>query len=81
MRDTPGDRRNIVVGVDGSETSSEALRWAADEAALTGARLDVVAAWDYRLIYGGTGVKGTISGGTGLIVNAPDRSHGQGAVP
>jgi len=37
----------IVVGVDGSEPGSEALRWAADEAALRGAELVAVHAWDY----------------------------------
>jgi len=35
----------IVVGVDGSEASRDALRWAAQQAALTGAHLRVVMAW------------------------------------
>lgn len=35
----------ILVGVDGSEGSKEALRWAAEQARYTGARLDVVMAW------------------------------------
>jgi nucleotide-binding universal stress UspA family protein len=35
----------IVVGVDGSEGSLEALRWAADEARLRGAKLVAVHAW------------------------------------
>jgi nucleotide-binding universal stress UspA family protein len=35
----------IVVGVDGSEASLAALRFAADEARLRGARLTVVHAW------------------------------------
>jgi nucleotide-binding universal stress UspA family protein len=35
-------RGRIVVGVDGSEASKDALLWAAHEAALTGASLDVV---------------------------------------
>jgi len=35
----------IVVGVDGSEGSLEALRWAVDEARLRGARLLAVHAW------------------------------------
>jgi len=42
-RDLP-DRR-IVVGVDASEESKEALRWAARYAETTGASLDVVHAW------------------------------------
>jgi nucleotide-binding universal stress UspA family protein len=37
----------IVVGVDGSEPSKNALRWALDQAQLTGAVLDVVSTWDY----------------------------------
>ena len=36
----------IVVGVDGSQGSVEALRWAADEAKLRGARLRAVITWD-----------------------------------
>jgi len=35
----------IVVGVDGSDGSRDALRWAAGQARLTGAPLRVVAAW------------------------------------
>jgi nucleotide-binding universal stress UspA family protein len=37
----------IVVGVDGSDNSIEALRWAARQAELTGAQLNVVTAWSY----------------------------------
>jgi nucleotide-binding universal stress UspA family protein len=37
----------IVVGVDGSEGSLRALRWAADEAKLRDATLHVVTAWQY----------------------------------
>ncbi|MCF3961627.1 universal stress protein [Streptomyces fuscigenes] len=37
----------IVVGVDGSEPSIEALRWAARQAQLTGDRLEAVIAWEY----------------------------------
>ena len=38
---------SIVVGVDGSPASDDALRWACDEADLHGAELTVVHAWDY----------------------------------
>jgi len=37
----------IVAGVDGSESSIAALRWAARQAELTGATLHVVTAWSY----------------------------------
>jgi len=37
----------IVVGVDGSDRSLEALRWAARQASLTGAQLHVVTGWFY----------------------------------
>ncbi len=40
----PGQR--IVAGVDGSESSQEALRWAARQADLTGGALKAVMAWD-----------------------------------
>ena len=38
--------RRIVVGVDGSETSRHALRWAAEEARRHGSQLHVVHAWE-----------------------------------
>ena len=37
----------IVAGVDGSAAAREALRWAAGEASLRGARLVVVHAWSF----------------------------------
>ena len=37
----------IVVGVDGSDASANALRWALREARLRGARVRVVHAWSY----------------------------------
>ncbi|MFF5919317.1 universal stress protein [Streptomyces flavochromogenes] len=37
----------IVVGVDGSEPSLKALRWAAGQAALTGDSLQAVIGWEY----------------------------------
>ena len=46
------DRDVIVVGVDGSPCSLEALRWAARQAELTGAELHAVMAWSLPEIYG-----------------------------
>jgi len=42
----PGPRGRIVVGVDGSGASRDALRWAARQAQLTGASLEAVMTWD-----------------------------------
>ncbi|WP_347568514.1 universal stress protein [Kitasatospora aureofaciens] len=48
----PGQERRIVVGIDGSEPSKAALRWAVGQAALTGAVVHAVAAWEYPSLYG-----------------------------
>jgi nucleotide-binding universal stress UspA family protein len=42
----------IVVGVDGSPASIEAIRWAAGQAALTGGVLVAVTAWSIPASYG-----------------------------
>jgi nucleotide-binding universal stress UspA family protein len=42
----------IVVGVDGSSSSSRALQWAARQAEVTGAELHVVGAWNWAATYG-----------------------------
>ncbi len=42
----PRSRGRIVVGVDGSGASRDALRWAARQAQLTGASLEAVMTWD-----------------------------------
>jgi nucleotide-binding universal stress UspA family protein len=44
---TAADKPRIVVGVDGSDGSKAALRWAAHLAVLTGARIDVVGVWEH----------------------------------
>jgi len=41
----------IVVGVDGSPASEDALRWAAQQARLTGSVLEPVMTWDYPNYY------------------------------
>lgn len=46
----------IVVGVDGSEPSLKALRWAARQAAMTGANLEAVIAWELPGAYGWAGL-------------------------
>jgi nucleotide-binding universal stress UspA family protein len=46
VRDT-----DIVVGVDGSPSSTTALRWAVGQAKLTGGRVQAVAAWEFPTHY------------------------------
>lgn len=50
MSEHPGSR--IVVGVDGSPSSLEALAWAAGQARSTGATLEAVTAWEFLVGHG-----------------------------
>ena len=66
----------VVVGIDGSDTSRRAARWAAHEARLRGARLEIVSAWDVPFYgYAHLGSVTAISGDIvkGLIENAEER--------
>jgi nucleotide-binding universal stress UspA family protein len=47
MNAAAGKPPMIVVGVDGSEPSARALRWAARQAKLEGAALRVITTWEY----------------------------------
>jgi len=51
----------IVVGVDGSDSSKDALRWALRQAELTESRVESVIAWSYPVMVGGFGF-GPVSG-------------------
>lgn len=51
MNGSAGQAR-IVAGVDGSACSKDALRWAARQAEMTGAVLEVVIGWRYPTYYG-----------------------------
>ncbi|WP_229922160.1 universal stress protein [Streptomyces noursei] len=55
MSGTPGERGRIVVGVDGSESSKAALRWALRQAELTDSTVHAVTAWEYPPLYGSIG--------------------------
>ncbi|MER6984686.1 universal stress protein [Streptomyces carpinensis] len=46
MIDQPEERGRIVVGVDGSDSSKQALRWAVRQAKLTGDVVEAVTAWN-----------------------------------
>ncbi|MGY1708802.1 universal stress protein [Geodermatophilus sp. SYSU D00758] len=52
VREHRGGTGRIVVGVDGSPASGEALRWAAGQARLTGGALHAVLAWHVPVTYG-----------------------------
>jgi nucleotide-binding universal stress UspA family protein len=52
-KDAPG---KIVVGVDGSDSSKAALRWAVHQAELTGSQIEAVIAWQYPPMIGGFGL-------------------------
>jgi nucleotide-binding universal stress UspA family protein len=67
----PGGR--IVVGVDGSESSRAALAWAVREAALTGATVDAVHAWQVPVPYG-------YGYGYAMILPVPDLEQAAGQV-
>ncbi|GAA4881144.1 MULTISPECIES: universal stress protein [Saccharopolyspora] len=43
--------RRIVVGVDGSDSSRAALRWAAGQGALSGAAVHAIGSWEYPAFY------------------------------
>lgn len=47
-----GSAHRIVVGVDGSVSSIQALEWAADQAELTGVGLDALITWEWPAGYG-----------------------------
>ncbi|MBO0821635.1 MAG: universal stress protein [Nocardiopsaceae bacterium] len=48
----PESQQRIVVGIDGSDHSRGALRWALGQSRLTGALVDAVTAWRYPTTYG-----------------------------
>jgi nucleotide-binding universal stress UspA family protein len=52
MTATGTDRRHVVVGVDGSKSSVEALQWAQLMATALGAQIDAVTSWQYPVSYG-----------------------------
>lgn len=57
MSESPASstRHRIVVGTDGSASSTDALRWAAQIAADTGAQIDAITCWQYPQSYGMSG--------------------------
>jgi nucleotide-binding universal stress UspA family protein len=56
--ETAREHGRIVVGVDGSEPSLKALRWAGRQAVMTGSDLEAVIAWEMPGGYGWAGLPG-----------------------
>ena len=52
MGNPDGQGGRIVVGVDGSEASKDALRWAVRQAEMTGASLQAVTSWHMPTYFG-----------------------------
>jgi nucleotide-binding universal stress UspA family protein len=71
--------RRIVVGVDGSPTSEQALHWAAEQARLTGRELHAVVAWDFPVTYDGPVLADFDWGGeaAGALQKAVENTIGQ----
>ncbi len=81
-----GARERVVVGVDGSDPSMAALRWALAEGAVRKAVVQVVHAWDAPVIYGPvSGVSGSdigvIEGGARRMVEEMVDQAEQGGSP
>lgn len=55
IEQTPAEDRHVVVGVDGSEPSKQALRWGHFIARASASTLEVVAAWQPYNAYGTMG--------------------------
>jgi nucleotide-binding universal stress UspA family protein len=62
----------IVVGVDGSEPSLHALRWADRQSGLTGAALEAVPAWEMPASFGWGGAVAGLPEGYDLGANAAE---------
>ncbi len=60
----------VLVGVDGSEASTQAVRWAAREAALRGTGLHVVHTWLWPLYHVPLGGSSMVAPGAGLEAEA-----------
>jgi nucleotide-binding universal stress UspA family protein len=54
MDEQTGPESRIVVGVDGSPSSVDALHWAVDQAGARGAVVEAVTAWQYPVATGWT---------------------------
>lgn len=67
MADQREETGRIVVGVDGSDSSKQALRWAVRQAELTHGLLEAVTAWDFPQFHGALGWLPPSSGDEGAL--------------
>lgn len=71
-------KERIVIGVDGSSASIDALKWAIRQAALTGAAIEAVIGWQYPTVYGGYPIADTTdwpSNAKGILDTACQRTR------
>lgn len=74
----------IVVGVDGSPASADALSWAARQAELTGAAIEAVTSWEYPMAFGGYPAANEIdwpANARSVLDSALDQALGEAADP
>ncbi|MGI8416174.1 MAG: universal stress protein [Nakamurella sp.] len=72
-------QERIVVGVDGSSASIDALEWANRQASLTGAAIEAVIGWQCPTVYGGYPLADTTdwpSNAQGILDTAVDQAVG-----
>ncbi len=55
MVDQREETGRIVVGVDGSDSSKQAVRWAVRQAEVTGGVVEAVTAWEFPQFHGALG--------------------------
>lgn len=76
------DMNKIIVGVDGSEASLEALRRAKDLARTLNAQVEVIGCWDYPRMYDGymiSGIEGFKESADKVLNDAVKRVFGSDA--
>ena len=69
---TTNQNSKIVVGVDGSDSSLDALRWAVRQGGLTGATVEAVYAWNYPTDTVWAGMAGYMPAGFDVEKNAKE---------
>jgi nucleotide-binding universal stress UspA family protein len=63
----------VVAGIDGSESSASALRWAIRQAGLTGAAVDAATAWHYPDLAASGMPAGAIEPACGFFLDSAEK--------